>query len=220
MATLVHQCPHCVTERIALTIVTVTYGPPTRAGESVANYVHMSCAGCGKPSCAEVASRPNGQLIGIEAMPYSLATMGWAVRNLWPDPPRPRLPDYLPDAVAKAFLSAERNFPQNGMEEASAGSYGRALDVATKLFAPEFAGLALFARIKKLAETMRITPELAAWAHAIRFIRNDALHEIDSITRDELVAIRGFSEMVLTYLFTLPGMLRERQSVTDERPKD
>ena len=84
-------------------------------------------------------------------------------------------------------------------------------DVGTKLYgaAHGIEQPTLYRRINALADASLITRDLADWAHAIRSIRNDALHEADSISRDELVAIRGFSETLLTYLFTLPGMLRD-----------
>lgn len=155
---------------------------------------------------------------GFDNYPVSLEQLGWHVIRVWPEIPKPRMPDHLPEPVARAFLSAERNFAQKDMEEASAGSYGRALDVGTKLYAPDITSPTLFARIEALAKQHRITPDLAGWAHAIRLIRNDALHDIDHIDRDELTAIRGFTETVLTYLFTLPGMLKERQSLTKQKP--
>lgn len=184
------------------------------------NFLHLTCPNCGQPSAVEVEADSGqpmqlGQVAGVV---LTINQIGWHVARIWPEPPAPRLPEHLPDPVAKAYLAAERTFAQPELEEASAGSYGRALDIATKLYAPEHSSLTLYSRIKKLAAEHRITAELAEWAHAIRLIRNDALHGIDSITRDELKAIRGFTETVLTYLFTLPGMLKARQAETTERP--
>lgn len=181
----------------------------------VHSYVHMQCADCGMPVAAEVWDGNVGSYLApdtIRSSLQSLGQIGWKVVEIWPKPRKPSRPDHLPDAVARAYLAAERNFAQRGMEEAAAGSYGRALDIGTKLFAGDLADATLFARIKKLAETHRITADLAQWAHEIRLIRNDALHGIEEVNRDELTAIRGFTEMVLTYLFTLPGMLAARQA--------
>ena len=131
--------------------------------------------------------------------------------DFWPKPPSPNLPHALPPQVARAFMQAEDNFRRDGMEEVAAGAYGRALDVGTKLIAPDFKGM-LYARIKHLADTGRITQDLADWAHEIRIVRNDALHEIDGIDRQELTAIRGLADMVLRYLFTLPEMVKARKA--------
>jgi hypothetical protein len=35
----------------------------------------------------------------------------------------------------------------------------------------------------------------------------------DPISRDELIDLRNFSEMVLRYLFTLPGAVKKRRGV-------
>ena len=128
------------------------------------------------------------------------------------------MPDSLPAEVAKSFLAAERNFGQADMEEPSAGSYRRALDVGTKIIAAalpnaaEFEGKQLNNRIDMLRKHGRLTQDLADWSHQIKGIGNEAMHELDGITRPELTALRGFTELVLTYLFTLPGMLAERKN--------
>ncbi len=131
--------------------------------------------------------------------------------DFWPKPPSPNRIDHLPDAVAKAFAAAERNFPIAGMEEAAGGSYGRAIDLAIKLIDPTLKGT-LYARIEALAKAHRLTPALATWAHEIRELRNEALHEVESLDREDLAAIRGLTEMVLRYLFDLPGILAERKA--------
>jgi hypothetical protein len=135
---------------------------------------------------------------------------GWIVRNLWPEASKPRIPDALPDQVARAFLVAEKNFPLEHHEEAAAGMYGRALDIGLKIYAPTEKGT-LYERIKSLAAQHRLTDSLAEWAHEIRLIRNDAMHDIDSVNRQELEAIRGFTETLLTYIFSMPAMLKSRK---------
>ena len=222
MATLIHQCPHddCLADRMNFELHAISYARG-KSVKQVRNFAHASCRACGKPVAIELYGHDGTvQLNGdISQYPMTLEQLGWRIIHIWPEVPKPRVPDHLPDQVAKAYLSAERNFAQAGMEEASAGSYGRALDVGTKLFAPDCAEPTLYKRIEKLAAEHRITSDLAEWAHAIRLIRNGALHDADEVSRDELVAVRGFTETVLTYLFTLPGMLRERQALTKEKPK-
>ncbi len=134
--------------------------------------------------------------------------------EIWPSHPKPKLPDYLPEQVARPFLAAERNFSEPGMEEAAAGSYGRALDVATKLCAPQHAEQKLNNRIDKMRKDDLITPSLAEWAHKIKSVRNDALHDVDRIDRKELEAVRAFTETLLTYLYTLPETLRRLREET------
>lgn len=142
---------------------------------------------------------------------------GWKVESIFPQALAPRIPEHLPPAVQKALASAERAYQQEGDEETAAGAYGRALDLATKLIAEKegdadrYAGKKLNDRIGMLVKARRLTPELGEWAHHIKAVRNGAMHEIAEIDRDELAALRGLTEMVLRYLFTLPGMLADRK---------
>jgi hypothetical protein len=69
-------------------------------------------------------------------------------------------------------------------------------------------------RIKKLAADGKLTADIALWSDNVRDVGNDAAHEETSITRDELIVLRSFSEMVLRYLFTLPAMVKRRRGET------
>ncbi len=92
--------------------------------------------------------------------------------------------------------------------------YRKALDVSLKKIDPALAGM-LGQKIKKLAASGKLTKEIAEWSDSIRDIGNDAAHEEAPISRDELEDLRNFSEMVLRYLFSLPGavMLRRGEIV-------
>jgi len=45
----------------------------------------------------------------------------------------------------------------------------------------------------------------------VRDLENEAVHEETSPTRKELEDLRGITEMVLRYLFTLPNMSKKRR---------
>jgi len=124
--------------------------------------------------------------------------------ELWPKTDGPQIPDHLPAEVQRAFGQAERSFKIVGMEEPSAAMFGRALEVALKLFDPDTKGM-LAARIKALVAKEKLAPQLGEWADEIRLLRNEALHDIPQVERKDLVALRDITGMVLRYLFTLPG---------------
>ena len=203
MTTLAADCPHCRKEGIGFALVGQSFTHDR-------NFVFMLCGNCWMPAIAEMV-HPNGPAALPDVRQIPPTYNGFEVVEMWPEPPPLNMPDFLPAQVAKAFRQAEDNFHREHMEEAAAGSYGRALDVGTKLIAPEFKGQ-LYARIRHLADTGRIAPDLADWAHEIRSIRNDALHEVEGIGRTELTAVRGLTDMVLRYLFTLPGMVKARKA--------
>lgn len=92
--------------------------------------------------------------------------------------------------------------------------YRKALDVALKKIDPTATGV-LKTRIKKLAAAGKLTPDIAEWSDHIRDLGNDAAHEEEPPTREELAALRSFTEMVMRYLFTLPAMVAARRPADD-----
>ena len=139
-----------------------------------------------------------------------ILNVGWTIAKFWPEPPGPIIPELLPPDVERVYLQAERNFPINGNEEAAGTMYRKALDVALKKIDPTLSGM-LGPRIKKLADAGKLTPDIAEWSRTIKDTGNDAAHEEAPITRDELTHLRSFSEMVLRYLFSLPGAVKKRR---------
>jgi len=107
-------------------------------------------------------------------------------------------------------LQAERNFPIKGNEEAAGTMYRKALDVGLKIIDASVTGT-LKARIETLVKQHRLTPSLGEWAEQIRLLGNETAHETDEPTREEIKALRNFSDLVLRYLFTLPAMLEARR---------
>lgn len=136
--------------------------------------------------------------------------MGWAIQDFWPEVPIPTAPELLPPDVTRVYLQAERNFTILGNEEAAGIMYRKALDVGLKKIDPSLTGT-LGTKIKRLSDSARLTTDIAQWAGHIRDIGNDATHEEDPISRDELVDLRNFSEMVLRYLFSLPNAVKKRR---------
>jgi hypothetical protein len=99
----------------------------------------------------------------------------------------------------------------SGNEEAAGTMYRKALDVGLKLVAPTVTGT-LKARIATLVQQHILTQALGEWAEQIRLLGNEAAHEIDQPTREEVKALRNFSDLVLRYLFTLPAMVATKRA--------
>ena len=104
----------------------------------------------------------------------------------------------------------------NGNWDAAGTMFRKAIDVGLKIKFPEIKGK-LYIRIKKAEEARGLTPELAAWAHQIRLDGNDAAHEEEPFTKEEAESLHTFTDLVLRYLFTLPGMLAEAQGASSEK---
>jgi hypothetical protein len=204
MAVLVHQCPHCMADRMTLQ---VTQGPQNN--KRGLHTALLFCPDCSNPSAAALYCDP--MWFGLSV---SMEAMGARVVDIWPKPPNPEVPERLPEPVAKAYLQGERNFAQANMEEAAAGMYGRSLDVALKEVVPDMPKGTLAQRIKRAVEKGHLTPALGDWAGEIRAFRNDALHEVDGITRADLTQIRAFLDIFMRNVFSLPRMLEERRAQT------
>lgn len=56
-----------------------------------------------------------------------------------------------------------------------------------------------------------MTKDMAQWAHRIRRLGNDAAHDDEPFSERDAAELRGFTDLLLRYLFTLPGMLEKAQ---------
>jgi hypothetical protein len=211
MAIFTHKCTHenCLTEHIAHRVHLAYPLSDHRAA------VLLSCPKCKLPSAAII--KPEAGQISKLVEPSQLANQpgeithyGWSLETIWPTPTEPNIPELLPPDIVRVYLQAERNFPINGNEEAAGIMYGKALDIGLKKIDPTLSGM-LGPRIKALAEAGNLTSDIAEWSNNIRTIRNEATHDEESITRDDLIALRSFTDMVLRYLFSLPNSVKKRR---------
>jgi hypothetical protein len=175
--------------------------------------VHLDCPRCRMPSAAliEKNNRQQGyQFPQVVAQAMNVLDLDYAIKGFWPTVPEPSIPELLPPDIVRVYLQAERNFPIAGNEEAAGTMYRKALDVGLKKIDPSLTGM-LGPKIKTLAAAGKLTNDIAVWSDNIRDLGNDAAHEESPITRDELISLRNFSEMVLRYLFSLPNAVKKRR---------
>jgi hypothetical protein len=74
-------------------------------------------------------------------------------------------------------------------------------------------------RIDALADKNAITPDLKDWAHEIRLGGNDAAHDEDPYTEPEAVELLDFAGLYLTYVYSMPGKLKDRKAVAEAEKK-
>lgn len=139
----------------------------------------------------------------------------YKVTHFWPKQQPATIPSHLPPSVQRAFRQAEQNFNIPDNEEAAGMMFRRALDIALKEIGLNNSK-PLAVRIKQASDRGILTEDLATWAKEITVLGNEATHEIDGIERPELEQLRGLTEMVLRYVFTLPGMVRELRGEVEE----
>lgn len=184
--------------------------------------VVFSCKVCNMPSCfsiprgselAKIIEKNNGSHSYFELNPFDISEFVVSADNN-----DKKIPEYLPMTVLKAFRQAENNANEQGHEEASALMFRRCIEMAARHL-DNAKDLTLIKRLEKLKKDTKITPSMFDWANQIRIIGNDAAHDEDPISNEELESIRLFSEMFLRYAFTLPEMINKlRLSTQSKKP--
>jgi Domain of unknown function (DUF4145) len=125
--------------------------------------------------------------------------------NIFPRVPVPNYPQDLPANVERFYRQATDAFARRNWD--SAGTmFRKALDSGLKILHPQGNGN-LHNRIDNLPEETGVTPAMKEWAHRIRRLGNDAAHEDDPFTEIEAKDLLSFTELFLTYAYTLPARL-------------
>lgn len=238
MALLVFDCPHCSTVRSGLSVFGTRLWPKefkkqvgaARAGHSPQYrwdiVVGAQCHNCHKPVSAHLTGGGDPQHEGAyEAFgqhtnhkllsPGNVVDLGFSIVDVWPAKPVPSVPAHVPPAVERAMLQAEKNFPQEGNEEAAAMMYRRALELTLGDLHPALKG-SLAARIKNLVGQKVLPQAVGDWADEIRELGNEAAHDPTEVSREELEMIRGFADATLRYLYTLPAEVSARRKTPSD----
>ncbi|KAB2758000.1 DUF4145 domain-containing protein [Brucella anthropi] len=224
MGQLVATCPHCHAVDIALDVFAakaIKQLPQNGRWYAVGGAVCRRC------------HHPIGVSIFAEADTFvSIDQYENALGDLFDDPvvtledigcdgyvvytpsPEPDTPGHLSAAVLKAYSTAEKNLRMEGCEDAAAVMYRRAIETAIKEKYPDLKG-DLIKRIDKLQTDNLIPEAMKDWAHEIRIVGNGGAHDIDGVTREEIVAARGFADAFLRYLISLPEEVRRRRDIRE-----
>ncbi|MEQ9348135.1 MAG: DUF4145 domain-containing protein [Thalassospira sp.] len=181
------DCPHCRTIQAGCRCLKVydRHDERTKDGKKTLHLVRtgfLLCPVCRKAIIAE-----------SEAGKFTFTPDG----NL-------EVPEHLPELVERylrqGLENVHRNFDAAGM------MFRKSLEIALKVKHPELKD-SLYKNIEKLAEDNDLTKDLAKWAHHIRFAGNDAAHE-EEFSAEDAKEMQNFTELVLTYLFTLPEKVK------------
>lgn len=175
-------------------------------------HVYFMCNSCFMPvvaliesSAGTAPSQARGDILKAQAM------YGMSVKRIIPASVPLAAPEYCPDSVASAFIQAEAAIKGRHWESAAAMDR-RALEIATKEMAPEHVKLNLYQRIEKLAEAKKLTDSLKKWAHGLRTIGNDAVHEADGVEEKETIQAHELTRFILIYLYTLPAQVEHARA--------
>ncbi|WP_417829534.1 DUF4145 domain-containing protein [Thalassospira sp.] len=175
--TIKHDCPHCGVKSVGF-FKTGDYTFPKNKGMT-------EIYNCGH--CYEAI-----------VLSYSSINHTMQLRETYPKP-QIRIPEYLPSDVERFFKQGLENL--SGNFDAAGMMFRKSLERGLGQKYPETKGK-LYAVIKQLGAENKLTPDMVEWSHHIRQIGNDAAHE-DEFTQEQAEEMRHFTELVLTYVYTL-----------------
>jgi hypothetical protein len=199
MIQIAFDCPHekCLTRNAAFTATECK----VLDSKETSFIVMMQCSVCRNGIVAKyvghgvpewVAGRDRGQY------PVMMA-------DHWPKRAGPTIPNDIPENVKNYFVQAKSNL-SNGHWDAAGAMFRKSLDVSLKALNPTAKGT-IYDRIEALPESVGVTIAMKHWAHRVRRLGADAAHDEDPFTERETRDLQAFTEMFLTYAFTLPAML-------------
>ena len=204
-------CPHCRTKGVAVTIYAVHYrmedidGPPYSRWDTLG-----ICGLCDR-----------GVLVVFEDFETGSCDGNWndfirsetRLIGVFPSPPSFNAPRHTSPDVASFVRQAKENLPESW--DASGMMSRKALEAALKEKLPGINDkTSLRDCIKKAAAQQVLTQALAEWADQIRLDGNSAAHDAQPFSREDAERLVVFTDLVLQYLYTLPGMLKEAQEKT------
>lgn len=194
------NCAYCRTMHVAFTI----HNGAEWRSRGIIDVLHYdlfaTCGRCGRGVVASFEVRRGTNLA-------NQLREGLNPNYMFPSLNPPMAPPYVPEPVARYFKQGLENVPRNW--DAAGAMFRKALEVGLETKFPDLSGPKLTDLIQQAAAQHYLTPELAEWAHEIRLEGNKAVH--GDFSKKDAQRLEAFTELVLRYLFTLPGMLDEKK---------
>lgn len=205
--TSIETCPHCRAESMTFTFL-ASY-PIYHDNFSAA----FSCNGCGyligkkMRGRREILGQGTGRITDFEG--------DLSVSQTYPALGKLRAPADIPANAERVFLQAV-DASARGHYDAAGSMYRKAIEIGTRALDEELAGKKLQSRIDALHNAGRLTSDLKDWAHLIRIDGNESVHEDEALTESEIRQLGTFTELFLTYTFTLPARVAARKKEAEQ----
>ena len=204
-------CPYCRAKGVAIRISAVHYRRNTITRPFYRQWDTLGICGLCDGGVLAVFENVNHEFYGGTWADFLTANP--RLISVFPSPPSFSAPRHTPDNVASFVRQAKASLPENW--DASGVMSRKALEAALKDKLPDIKDkVSLYARIKEAAEQQVLTQALADWADQIRLDGNSAAHDAQPFSREDAERLDTFTDLVLQYLYTLPGMLKEAQEKT------
>lgn len=201
------HCPRCGTKNVAFTVLSASsIFPP--------NLIDVFCV-CGICDRGAIATYSNA---GAFSHSDYRSLKNCQFKGISPPPPSHKVPEYTPDNIASFYRQGLASLFTRHYD-AAGSMFRKTLDTTLKNSFPDIQG-SLSGRIKTAAEQHQLTPALANLADHIRLEGNKAVHEEEPFSSEEAEDLQAFTELVLSYLYLLPGKLEEAQGKITARSEE
>jgi hypothetical protein len=204
-------CPHCIKENVAMTIR--SYHLRNIRDEAIPQDVasvdvFFTCNNCDGPVVVNYQTLAKQKLLP-NAMIGDLGNYAKqvSIKNVWPILINRATPKYIPENVQRFLQQGFVNLKAKHYDAAGAMAR-KALEAALAAHDEDLKKGTLYERINKLKENGVLTESLADWAHNVRLLGNDAVHDLEPADPVDVNQALLLAEYLLIYLFTLPTEIR------------
>lgn len=227
MITFSYDCPYCMSKNVAFEVGDFGCRERQSAEEDVfAILATCNNCGCGIVSNVVVSNtrRDLGyrQSVSEETLELlrSHQNKKYSLREVFPNqkmvfypvPPKPDIPEHLPEDVLPKMRAAETLYIQakgnNDLLESAGTTYRKTLEFALAHLDKNSGNKSLYQRIKSLGENRVLVKPMVDFAHSIRALGNEATHS--DFCLEELTDLRLFTQLFLQYTFTLPAKMPDK----------
>ena len=209
MSSTIADCPHCGGEKMGFSLV----GEYRIVGGPRANFLaFFRCNNCQGGLIKRYQQQVNHGYQTPGGCPADPAELGFVMKEMYPAKMPTRIPTHTPDPLGRYFQQAFDAY-RRGDNDASGAMSRKVVDVSTqKLLAEESKKYGnIRDRIDALEAKGALTTDLKDWAHQVRLGGNEAAHDEEPYSKAEAEELLDFAELYLTYVYTLPGRLKERR---------
>jgi hypothetical protein len=208
MASIIADCPHCGGEKMGFT----SAGEYRIVSPGTQFLAFFRCNKCQEGLIARYEMTANHGHPSPVSCPADPSELGFRVKHMYPQKVPTRIPSHVPDQLGRYFQQAFDGY-RRGDHDASGAMSRKVIDVSTqKLLAEESKKYGnIRDRIDALANKGALTNDLKDWAHEVRLGGNEAAHDETPYSKEEAEELLDFAELYLTYVYTLPGRLKERR---------
>lgn len=209
------HCPHCLSEKMAFNFINfikkdeIIVSRPYRHTAYSFYTTFWACANCHKGLCVTVET-PGSETPGKKD---GSSDYNFTILETYPEIKESQAPEHTPENIANIYIQGLNSFKREEFDTASMGMR-KALETTVKSLITDPKAKTLFLKIEALKNNDLIPKSMVDWAHQVREIGNDGAHDI--VDEKDAYDIVFFTEMFLTYIYTLPTKITKRRKSVSE----